>query len=129
MRKIIITILTGGSLALCSGCALLVIGGAAAAGAGAVAYSNGDLKDTESASLDAAHTATLAALRDLQYAVVSDAKDVNNAKLLARTATDTKIQIELVKQAPAVTEIHIRVGTFGDEQLSRQLLEKIKTHL
>lgn len=129
MRKILMIALAAASLALCNGCALLVVGGAAAAGAGAVAYTEGQLKDTEAASLDAVHTATLTALRDMQYAVVSDAKDVNNAKIIARTATDTKIEIQLAKQSPSITEIRIRVGTFGDEQLSRQILAKIKAHL
>jgi hypothetical protein len=129
MKKSIVTLLAVVFLAFCNGCALLVVGGAAAAGAGAVYYIDGELKDTESASLDAVHAATLAGLRDMQYAVVSDAKDINDAKVLARTATDTKVQILLAKQSAAVTEIRIRVGTFGDEQLSRQILEKIKTHL
>ena len=129
MNKKLMIVLCAASLALCNGCALLVVGGAAAAGAGAVAYTNGELKDTEGYSLDTVHSATLAGLHDMQYAVVSDAKDVNNAKILARTATDTKIQIDLIKQSPTITEIHIRVATFGDEQLSRQILEKIKAHL
>jgi hypothetical protein len=117
------------SLLLCNGCALFLVGGAAAAGAGAVYYIDGELKDTESAPLDAVHTATLAGLHDLQFAVVNDNKDALNYKILARTATDTKITIILAKQSSTVTEIRIRVGTFGDEQLSRQILDKIKAHL
>jgi hypothetical protein len=37
--------------------------------------------------------------------------------------------VKLEKQSDTVTEIRIRVGTFGDEALSRQILDKIKTHL
>lgn len=129
MKKLLLVPLAAGLLAASNGCALLVVGGAAAAGAGAVYYVSGELKDTESASLDAVNRATLAALGDLKYAVVSDAKDSLNAKIIARTATDTKIEIQLAKQAPAITEIRIRVGVFGDEQMSRQILEKIKARL
>jgi hypothetical protein len=129
MRNNLVAALAVALLVFCNGCALLVVGGAAAAGAGAVYYVDGELKDTESASLDAVHAATLAGLRNMQYAIVSDAKDINDAKILARTATDTKIQIQLAKQSPSVTEIRIRVGTFGDESLSRQILDKIKAHL
>jgi hypothetical protein len=34
----------------------------------------------------------------------------------------------LDKQSASVTDIRIRVGTFGDESLSRQILDKIKSH-
>lgn len=129
VKKLLLVPLAAGLLAASNGCALLVVGGAAAAGAGAVYYVSGELKDTESASLDTVNRATLAAMGDLKYAVVSDAKDSLNAKIIARTATDTKIEIQLAKQAPAVTEIRIRVGVFGDEQMSRQILEKIKARL
>ena len=129
MKKILSLVLVAASLLLCNGCALFLIGGAAAAGAGTVAYINGELKDTESASLEAVHTATIAGLNDLKFAVVNDKLDAINSKILARTATDTKIEINLTKQSPSATEIRIRVGTFGDEQLARQILEKIKAHL
>lgn len=129
MKKVSFVGLLAAALLAGNGCALFVVGGAAAAGAGTIYYLDGELKDTEPVSLDAAHQAALAAAHDLQFAVVNDAADAINVKLLLRTATDTKIQINLVKQAPQSTEIHIRVGTFGDEQLSRQILEKIKAHL
>lgn len=128
MKKIYLLVLAT-ALMFSSGCALLLVGGAAAAGAGAVVYVKGELKDTEPNSLDATHAAVLAGLHDLQYAVVNDSKDLINAKTLARTATDTRIEVLLTKQSPTQTEIRIRVGTFGDEALSRQILEKIKAHL
>jgi hypothetical protein len=127
--QIIIPVLLLATLAFGNGCALVLIGGAAAAGAGAVYYIDGELKDTEPRALDAVHAASAAALRDLQFVIISDTQDAISAKLLARTATDRKIQITLTKQSPAATEIRIRVGTFGDESLSRQILEKIKNHL
>ena len=129
MQKILCLALVTAALFLGNGCALFLVGGAAAAGAGAVYYIDGELKDTETASFDAVHTAALAAVRDLQFAVVSDAKDAINSKILVRTATDKKITITLAKQSPTVTEIRIRVGTFGDEQMSRQILDGIKAHL
>jgi hypothetical protein len=36
--------------------------------------------------------------------------------------------VTLNKQSANATEIHIRVGAFGDEGLSRQILDKIKSH-
>jgi len=111
-----------------SGCALFLVGGAAAAGAGTVAYVNGELEETEGVAYDTAYDATLAAMNDMQNAVVDKSKAGVEAKILARTSGDKKIQITLNKQSASVTEIHIRVGTFGDESLSRQILDKIKSH-
>jgi len=129
MKKILMAALVALVVVVGNGCILLVAGGAAAAGAGTVFYLDGELKDTESASLDTVNTAAVAGLKDLQFAVISDTKDAISAKILARTATDTKITITLAKLSPESTEIHIRVGTFGDEALSRQILDKLKTHL
>jgi len=53
---------------------------------------------------------------------------VNSARFVARTATDKKIEVTLNKKSANSTEIRIRVGTFGDEPMSRQLLDKIKSH-
>jgi hypothetical protein len=108
---------------------LFLVGGAAAAGAGTVAYVNGELKDTEGVAYDKVYGATLTAMNDLQYAVVGKEKDAVNAKITARTGSDKKVEVKLAKQSATVTEIRIRVGTFGDESLSRQILDKIKAHL
>jgi len=86
------------------------------------------LKETEGVAYDKAYDATLAAMNDMQYAVVDKSKDGVTAKILARTGGDKKIQVTLNKQSATVTEIRIRVGTFGDESLSRQILDKIKSH-
>jgi hypothetical protein len=129
MKKITILFLAVATLSLLNGCILFVAGGAAAAGAGTVAYVNGELKDTEDHSLDAVHDATVAGVQDMRYVIVSTAKDAGQLKLTVRTATDQKIEITLIKQSANTTEIHIRVGTFGDEKVSRDLLDKIKAHL
>ena len=121
-------VLMAAALAFGSGCALFLVGGAAAAGAGTVAYVDGELKETEDVAYDTAYDATLAAMSDLQYAVVDKSKGGLTTKILARTSGDKKIQVTLNKQSASVTEIRIRVGTFGDESLSRQILDKIKSH-
>jgi hypothetical protein len=115
-------------LSLCGGCALFVIGGAAAAGAGTYAYVDGELKGSEGVSLTTAYNATLAAMNDFQFAVVSKKSDAATATVIARTASDQKVEITLNKQSATVTEIRIRVGTFGDKDLSEQIREKIKSH-
>jgi len=89
---------------------------------------NGELKETDGVAYDAAYNAAIAALADLQFAVVSKSKDPATATVIARTSTDKKIEIKLDKLSATATEIRIRVGTFGDEDLSRQILLKIQSH-
>ena len=115
-------------LMLQSGCALLVVGAAAGAGVGTYAYVDGELKQTDTVSYDTAYNATLAAMKDYGYAVVDNQKDAVTAKITARSTSDKRIYVTLIKQSPTSTEIRIRVGTFGDKDQSEQILTKIKSH-
>jgi hypothetical protein len=112
-----------------SGCTLVWIGGGAAVGAGTVAYLRGDLKVTEEASLDKVWAATGKAMQDLEFKTINQKKDAVSARLLARTAADKKIEINLKKVTEKLTELRIRVDTFGDESLSRLILNKIEKNL
>jgi hypothetical protein len=127
--KLMITVLTVSLLAFVSGCALFVVGAAAGAGAGGYAWINGEIKTTEGASLDRTWNATLAAMKDLEFPVTDQAKDALEANLTARNASNTNISIKLKNLSSTSTEIRIRVGTFGDENLSRTILNKINSHL
>ena len=119
----------GLGLLLQTGCAGLLIAGGAAAGIGGYAYVKGELKSTESASLDQVWTATLGAMDELKYAVTTQEKDAVSAHLVARTAQDKRIDVHLKAISDDSTEIRIRVGTFGDEALSLLILDKIKKKL
>ena len=114
----------GLSLILSYGCAALLIGGAA--GAGAVAYVGGELKSTEEVAMNRAWEAASKAMDDLEFAVTSKEKDAFLGQLIARGAGDKKIRVKVKKQSDTVTEIRIRVGIFGDESMSRQILDRIK---
>lgn len=116
-------------LAAGGGCVLFVAGAAAGAGAAGYAYIEGVLKSTEQAPLDRAWTATLGAMKDLEFPVTKQSKDALTGHITARNASDKKIDIDLKKVSDKATEISIRVGTFGDENLSRVILDKIKKRL
>jgi hypothetical protein len=109
------------------GCGAIVAG--AAAGAGAIAYMRGELEATEEAPLDAVVAATHAAIDDLELRLISTEADAYSGKIAAETARGTDIGISLKRVSDNVTEIHIRVGVFGDEDLSRLIHEKIQSHL
>lgn len=121
----LMTIILGVGLLMNSGCALLVGG---AAGAGTVAYLKGELKTNEDVPINKLFNATQAALKEMGYTVKKFEKAALSAKFVALTADDKTININLKKRNDYLTEISIRIGTFGDESLSKQILEEIKKH-
>ena len=116
-------------LAFVNGCALFVVTAAAGAGVAGYAYVDGEVKATEGSSLNSTWNAALATMKELEYPITSQAKDALQANLTARNASNTSISIKLKNLSNTSTEIRIRVGTFGDEALSRTILNKINSHL
>lgn len=102
---------------------------AVGAGAGAVAYIRGELEATVDSSLNATLKASDRAISQLEFAKVSEKKDALSANLVARTAQDKKVEIDLAKVGDKVTKVKIRVGVFGDEAVSMAILDKIKQGL
>jgi hypothetical protein len=127
--KLMIAVIMGSLLAFGSGCILFVAGAAAGAGVGGYAYVNGEEKTTESSSLNQTWNATLATMKDLEFPVTSQSKDALEGELTARNASNTNISIKLKNLSNNSTEIRVRVGTFGDEAMSRTILNKISSHL
>lgn len=117
--------LTGAVLSQ-AGCVAVAVGAAAA---GTVAYVRGQLE----ASLEGSYTNTVRAadraLADLKFTKVSEKGDALKTTLVARTAADKKIEIDVIKVSDSVTKVQIRVGVFGDEAMSLTILGKIKEHL
>jgi len=125
-KKGVLTLIIGLSFFIHNGCPapFFLMGGAA--GAGTVAYVGGELKTVEEVSLNRAWNATQKAMNNLEFTTTSKEKDAFNSQLIAKGATNKTIKIKLNKQSDTLTEIKIRVGTFGDESLSLQILESIK---
>lgn len=113
-------------LPVVSGCMLLVAGGA---GAGSVAYIRGDLQAHLEASLSRSVTATNRAIKSLKYVKISEATDKLASRIIARNASDKKIEIKLDKATKNTTSISIRVGMFGNQVISNNLLNEINKRL
>lgn len=111
------------------GCVALLVGGAAAAGAGTVAYVRGELRSTLDAPYERVWSATQRALADLEMPVTAQEKDGLTGQITARATGDRKITVRLRKVTGTATEVRIRVGTWGDEAVSRQILEQIQRRL
>lgn len=118
--------LLGGLSVVLSGCAAVI---GAGAGAGTVAYLRGQLTASKDVGIDRAWTATRQAMEDLEFPINQSKKDASSAVLESETADDRSITIRLKRVSDRTTEIRIRVGWFGDEELSRLILDKIEQHL
>ena len=114
------------SLVLGTGCFMLAAG---AAGAGTVAYIRGELDAPLDGSLDAADRAANRAVEQLQFAKVGETKDALKVTLTARTGDDKKVEIILSRTDERLSKVQIRVGIFGDEAISRAVLDHIKGNL
>lgn len=112
-----------------SGCFVVALGAAGAAGAGTVAYARGQLDATLANGYDQVLAASNRALDELQLVKISEKKDAFSAILIARTAEDKKVEIRIAKEGDILTTVRIRVGIFGDEEKSRTLLEKMRAGL
>ena len=92
-------------------------------------YLDGRVKCAEPVSLERARMATLTALRELQFGLVGDVAYATKQVITARTSTDKKVTVVLVKESDNLTQIRVRVGLLGDEIVSLRVLDKIKSHL
>lgn len=108
------------------GCAAIVVGGATGAG---VAYSMGALKTVETTTVEKAYIAAQSALKQLEFQETLVSKDAIEASVEGETSAGKSVTIRIKRITDQSTEIRIRVGTFGDESLSRLILEKMRTRL
>jgi len=112
--------------ALGSGCVAVV---AAGAGAGTVAYLRGELESTLGGNLERTNQAVNRAVEELKFVRISESKDALLALTVVRNAADQRIEIRQDVVGEKLTRVRIRVAVFGDEKLSRTLLDRIQARL
>lgn len=112
-----------------TGCLLIAAGAGAAAGAGGIAYVRGELVATLSADVRTTAQAVEEAFDEIGYSRISSGVDTSEARLVGRTASDRRVLVQLRRTDSGDSRISIRIGTFGDQDLSMQLLETIKAKL
>ena len=98
-------------------------------GTDAAVYSRGKLYAVSGQDLNSVYKATEAALRQLEIEVTETSKDVFYAKVVGRVADGKTVTIRLEPGADNVTELRIKAGTFGNEERSRVIYEKIQQNL
>lgn len=114
---------------LFSGCAPLIIGGAAAgAGAGTYYYINGELKTDYNASYDQVWKAcekTVAGMRGID---VVPTKEIAKGSITA-LINDEKVKFHVTYKSKNVTTVAVRVGLIGNQLSSQLLHDKIADNL
>lgn len=117
-------------LPLLAGCVAIAAGGAAAAGAATgVAYYEGDLQTNLGHPTADVNDAVLAAAEDLQLGLVRAKGDAFSGTFRYRDARGTNVRMSTKSLGSQTTRLRIRVGIFGNENLSLQILEAIRGRL
>lgn len=124
VHAMVIVFLAGATLFL-QGCIAVAFG----AGLGTAAYVTGELEDAVPQTLDQVHQATIKALEGLEFTVTQAEKDALSSTIVARDAKDRRIRVNLSRTEVDSTRISIRVGTFGDEEVSRVIYKRISEAL
>lgn len=113
------------SLAVCAGCAALVVG--AGAGAGVYTYTAGELKRAYNAPFDKAVGDSLAALRDLKIKVIDQTSSGVTTTINAEQSDQTPVTVKVTIMGAGLTEVSVRTGVVGlwDKKVS----ELIHAHI
>ena len=127
LRNVAIAVLISGLMLQMAGCAAVLIGGAAAgATAAGLMYHEGELRAEIEAPPPAVIKATERAFRDLIWTKESAQSSATDGQATARTATGKEVLVKVNRKTENMSQIGIRIGTFGDENLSRLLYDKIQ---
>jgi hypothetical protein len=109
-----------------SGCAALIGGGI---GAGATyTYVQGWLEKDYEVSLKQAHTASLAAVENLEMTITEETRQVGSIRIQA-TKDDRTNWINLDAKGENLTTISVRSGLIGDETASQTSHREIEKNL
>lgn len=110
---------------------LMLVAGLAACSTGQSGVSNrlGTITATLSASPQAVTEAGKETLEEMDLIIISSDATAVDGRVVARTARDDSVTIEVESAGDNVSDVGIRVGTFGDEAMSLTILEGIKQRL
>lgn len=129
-QKLTLVLLLLASPVVLTGClAAAAVGGGAVAGAGTIAWMQGELKSTEGYPFAKVWAATVKTIEQLDFIVVNKVSDAISGEIDIVTADNKKVKIRVKRVGDNITEIKIRVDTFGDETLSRYILSKIQSNI
>lgn len=106
-------------------CTAAVVGGAGVGGAATYKYISGKLVVTYGYPYSEVWSATNKAVKSLRFTVISSAHDGLEGEIKCKSATGKKIKIKVKTISEKVTNVYIKVGTFGDLNFSLQIAKEI----
>jgi hypothetical protein len=116
---------------LCSGCAFLVgtaVGGGA--GVGATKYVKGEMEGSYAATMETTWVACQNALKEVGIEIYGSVKEKPTHWMLqGRSEGGEKVKVTLDALSNKVTKVSVRVGIFGDKQLSKRIHDAISRRL
>lgn len=121
MKKILIILIL-----LSTGCAAVVISGAAAVGT--YTYTAGQLVGAYNANLETTYKATLAGCESLGLPLYSHALNLSTASVTTKDG-EKDVWISLKVQTSTTTEVAVRIGYLGDEFASKRIHDAIGSKL
>ena len=95
----------------------------------AAVYQSGTLWAMSSKDMDAVYNATLKAMEKLELQVSEKMKDVFAAKVIAKSADNKVISVQIKPAEGQKTQYSIKVGTLGNEERSRKIYNEIAAAL
>jgi hypothetical protein len=108
----------------------LVIGGAAAAvGVGSYLYIKGELERDYNAPMDRVWEATVQAVEELKLTTESKEHDAFGGQIKGKMSDGDSFKIDLKNKGDELTQVGIRIGTFGSKSKSEVIHDKIHAKL
>jgi hypothetical protein len=123
------------ALALANGGCLIIAAGAAGGAAVGYCYYKGKVCATYNARLADTWAATESALHELGMPIVKQEQQGDKGWFESRTSNGQHVKIHLQAQESKIpaegqlTQVCVRVGTFGDRQVSERVLDQVGLHL
>ena len=109
-----------------SGCAYVVAGVVGAGvGLGTYKYVDGNLKRDYPGPMPKVWEATVAALDDLKVTTNVQEKDYFGGLIKGIMYDGTKVTVKVERQSDSSTEVGVRIGLFGDREISETIHAKI----
>jgi len=122
-------VLSAIALVAVTGCVAVIFAAGAAAGVSGAVWVHGELETSLGSSLPRVRDAATATLRKMGKGVSTEGAGDLAGTLTSYTGDGRKITIELKSLSAGVTEIHVRIGFWGDRDLSQHMLEEIDSRL
>ncbi len=125
MKRLLLCLM---ALAL-TGCAAALVGAGAGAGVGTYSYIKGELKVTYPVAYERVVSATEGAIKDLGFTLVKEEKDAIRCRIKAKMADGTGVKIKVDNKAPKITVLRIKVGWFGNKDVSLQIMRAVERRM